>query len=80
MSPVWKPPLGEGIGRFANHAEGCEFFTFKQNGKREIEDFRQVIYSVSETRLPGLFCQTGKPQVHLGKPNLNISILYFHTD
>lgn len=39
-----------------------------------------VIYSVSEVHLFALFCLTEEPQVHLVKLNLNIFILYFHTD
>lgn len=52
----------------------------KQNSKREMGVVTFVIHSVSEVHLFALFCWTEEPQVHSVKLNLNISILYFHTD
>lgn len=61
-------------------AELYEFFPLSKIAKREMGVVTFVIHSVSEVHLFALFCRTEEPQVHSVKLNLNISILYFHTD
>lgn len=73
-------PCREGLGLFTVHAEGCEFFTSKQNGKKGNIGLHMSDLFCIRNAFTWPILLNRKPQVHLVKLNLNISILYFHTD